>query len=78
MNMMNVCGKMLSKVRLQNIGVHQLMKVKFTIKYLIFRKILKIPCVFQVFPVLYLNSLCFPSLEKLMTKFTVVPVPWLP
>ena len=54
------------------------MKGKFTINYLIFREIRKIACVDPIFPVLYLNSLCFPCLEKLITKFPVFPVPWPP
>ena len=29
------------------------------------------PCVVQMFPVLYFNSLCFPCLEKLITKFPI-------
>ena len=56
MNMMEVCGKMWSEARLEKIGLHQLMKRQFTIKYLIFREIWKIPCVVQIFPVLYQNS----------------------
>ena len=52
----------------KKIGVHQLMKGQFTVKYLIFREI---PCVVQIFPVLFLNSLYFPCLEKLMTEFPV-------
>ena len=64
-----------SKAR-KKFRVHQSMKGKFTTKYLIFREIWKIPCVVQIFPVLYLNSLCFPCLEKLITKFPVFPVPW--
>ena len=54
------------------------MKGQFTIKYLICREIWKIPCVVQIFPVLYLNSLCFPCLEKVITKFSIFPVPWPP
>ena len=77
--MMQVCGKMLSEARLEkNWHTHQLMKWQFTIKYFIFREIWKIPCVVQIFPVLYLNSLCFPCLEKVLTKFPVFPVPWPP
>ena len=64
MNMIKVCRKMPSEVRLEKIGVHQLMKGQFTMKYLIFREIWKIPCVVQIFPVLYLNSLCFPLSGK--------------
>ena len=45
------------------------MNGQFTIKYFIFRIIWKIPCVVQISPVLYLNSLCFPCLEKVITKF---------
>ena len=48
MNMMKVCGNMLSEVRLEKIEVHQLMKGQFTIKYLIFREIGKIPRVVQI------------------------------
>ena len=77
MNMMKVCGRMLSEARLEKIGAYQSTKGQFTIKYFIFREIGKIPCVVQIFPVLYLNSLCFPCLEKLITKFPVFPV-WLP
>ena len=54
------------------------MKEQFTTKYLIFREIWKIFCVVQIFPVLYLNSLCFPCLEKVITRFPVFPVPWPP
>ena len=36
------------------------------------------PCVSKTFPVLQQNSLCFPCLEKLRTKFPVFPVPWPP
>ena len=78
MTMMKVCGKMPIKARLEKIWVHQSMKGKFTIKCLIFREIWKIPCIVQIVPVLYLNSLCFPCLEKLITKFPVFPVPWPP
>ena len=78
MNMIKGCGKMPSKVRLEKNGVHQSMNGQFTIKYLIFREIWKIPCVGQIFPMLYLNSLCFPCLEKLITKFPVFPVLWPP
>ena len=75
MKMMKVCGKMPSKVRLEkNWGFLG----QFTIKYLIFREIWKIPCVFHIFPVLYLNSPCFPCQEKLIIKFPVFPVPWPP
>ena len=54
------------------------MKGEFTIKYFIFREIWKIPYVVKIFPVLDLNSLYFPCLEKLTTKFPVFPVPWPP
>ena len=33
------------------------------------------PCVSKTFPVLQQNSLCFPYLEKVRTKFPVFPVP---
>ena len=36
------------------------------------------PCVSKIFPVLQQNSLCFPCLEKVRTKFPVFPVPWPP
>ena len=36
------------------------------------------PCVSKTFPVLQQNSLCFPCLEKVRTKFPVFPVPWPP
>ena len=36
------------------------------------------PCVSKTFPVLKQNSLCFPCLEKVRTKFPVFPVPWPP
>ena len=36
------------------------------------------PCAIQIFPVLYLNALCFPCLEKFITKFPVFPVLWPP
>ena len=83
MNMMKVCGKMLSKVRLEKIlgtsvderAIYYKI-LNFTIKYLIFRETWKIPYVVKIFPVLYLNSLCFPCLEKLITKFPVFPGPW--
>ena len=32
----------------------------------------------KIFPVLQQNSLCFPCLEKVRTKFPVFPVPWPP
>ena len=76
--MVTVCGKMPSEARLEKIGVHQSMKGQFIIKYLIFRIIWKIPCVVQIFPVFYPNSLCFPCLENLITKFPVFPVAWPP
>ena len=60
----------------KKLGIHQSMKGQFTLKYLIFREIWKTPCVVQIFPVLYLNSLCFPCLEKVITKFPVFPVLW--
>ena len=60
---------------MKKIEVHQSMKGQFTVKYFIFREIWKIPCVVQIFPVLHLNSLCFPCLEKVITKFPVFPVP---
>ena len=36
------------------------------------------PCVSEFFPVSKQNSLCFPCLEKVRTKFPVFPVPWPP
>ena len=36
------------------------------------------PCVSKTFPALQQNSLCFPCLEKVRTKFLVFPVPWPP
>ena len=36
------------------------------------------PCVSKTFPVLQQNSLCFPCLEKVRTKFPFFPVPWPP
>ena len=36
------------------------------------------PCVSKTFPVLQQNSLCFPCLEEVRTKFSVFPVPWPP
>ena len=36
------------------------------------------PCVSKTFPVLQQNSLCFPCLEKVRTKFPVFLVPWPP
>ena len=36
------------------------------------------PCVSKFFPVSEQNSLCFPCLEKVRTKFPVFPVPWPP
>ena len=36
------------------------------------------PCVSKFFPVPEQNSLCFPCLEKVRTKFPVFPVPWPP
>ena len=36
------------------------------------------PCVSKTFSVLQQNSLCFPCLEKVRTKFPVFPVPWPP
>ena len=76
--MLNVCGKMPRKVRLEKNGVHQSMNGQFTFKYFIFREIRKIPSVVQIFLVLYLSSLCFPCLEKVITKFSVFLVPWPP
>ena len=76
--MVKVCGKMPSEARLEKIQVHHSMKGQFTVKYFIFRGIWKIPCVVQIFPLLYLNSLCFPCLEKVITKLPVFPVPWSP
>ena len=35
-------------------------------------------CVCKFFPVSEQNSLCFPCLEKVRTKFPVFPVPWPP
>ena len=32
----------------------------------------------NIFPALQQNSLCFPCLEKVRTKFPVFPVPWPP
>ena len=55
MNMMKVCVKMPSEVRLEKIGVHQSIKGQFTIKYLqgghvlADMKFLCFPCVFPVF-----------------------------
>ena len=62
----------------KKIGVYQSMKGQITLKYFVFREMWKIPCVVQIFPVLSLNSLCFPCLEKMLTKFPVFPVPWPP
>ena len=73
MGMMNICGKMPSEVRLEKIGACLLMKGQLTIKYLIFKEIWKIPCIGKIFLVLYLNFLCFPFLDKLITKFLVYP-----
>ena len=53
---MKVCRKMPHEVRPEKIGVHQLMKGQFTIKYHIFRKIWKIPCVVPKFPVFSLSG----------------------
>ena len=36
------------------------------------------PCVSKFFPVSKQNSLCFPCLENVRTKFPVFPVPWPP
>ena len=36
------------------------------------------PCVSKFFPVSQQNSLCFPNLEKVRTKFPLLPVPWPP
>ena len=83
MNTIKVCGKMPRGARIK-IGVHQLMKGQFTIKYLIFREIWKFPYVVQIVPVLYLNypvfSMsgkidnqipCFPcAVETLMIRFS--------
>ena len=54
--MLKVCGQMPSEARLEKIGVYQSIKGQFTLKYFIFREIWNIPCVVQIFPVLYLNS----------------------
>ena len=54
------------------------MKGQFTIKYLNLREVWEIPCVVKIFPVLHLDSLCFPCLERLITEFPVLPVPWPP
>ena len=67
MGMIKVCRKMLSKMRLEKIGVYQLMKGQCTIKYLIFREIWKIPYIGQIFPVFSLSGKndnqipCFPN-----------------
>ena len=55
-----------SKAR--KVGLHQSMKGQFTIKYLIFRVIWKIP-VLSKFSLCYIQIPCFPCLEKLITKF---------
>ena len=80
--MLKVCEKMPSKVRLEKIGVHQSVNGQFTVKYFIFREIWKIPCVVQIYPVLYLNSLfslsgksdnqipCFPCAVATLTFHT--------
>ena len=74
MNMTKVCGKMPREARLkQNWGIS--VNERAIIKYFIFREIWKLTCVVQNFPVFYLNSLCLPCLEKLITKFPVFPVP---
>ena len=74
MNLMKVCGKMLNEARLEKIGVQVNERVIYY-KYLNFKEVWKIPCVVKNFPVLYLNSPCFPCLEKVMTKFSVFPAP---
>ena len=78
MNMMEVCRKMPSKVRLKKIGLHQSMKGQFTIKYLIFREIWKILCcpnflcVVTKFPVFSLSGKINNQIPP------VFPVPWPP
>ena len=72
MKMVKGCGKMPSKVRLEkNCGTSVDEKA-------IYYKILHFVGKFGKFPVLSLNSLCFPCLEKVITKFPVFPVPWPP
>ena len=66
--MINICGKIPSKTRLEKIGIHQLMKGQFMKKNFIFREIWKIPCVVEIFPVMYLNSLCFPVWKKWLSN----------
>ena len=65
---------MLSKARLKNFEIckekHVFCINKYSQKYF--------PCVSKTFPVLQQNSLCFPCLEKVRTKFPVFPVPWPP
>ena len=82
MNMLKVCGKMLSKVRLEKIGIHQAMKGQFTIKYLIFKEICKIPCVFPKFPVFSLSGKfdnqipCFPCAVATLFMYSAIWVGW--
>ena len=63
-----------SEVRLKKLkicqGKHAFCSDKYSQKYF--------PCVSKIFPVLQQNSLCFPCLEKVRTKFPVFPVPWPP
>ena len=55
-----------SEARLEKVEVHQSMNGQFTIKYFIFKEILKIPCAVPKFPVFSLSGKsdnqipCFP------------------
>ena len=66
--------RILSKGRLKKLKIceekHPFCSDKYSQKYF--------PRVSKMFPVLQQNSLCFPSLEKVRTKFPVYLVPWPP
>ena len=69
--MMKVCGKMLSKVRLEQNWGESVYKRAIYYKISHFYGNLEIPCVVPKSP-------CFPCLEKVITKLPVFPVPWPP
>ena len=52
--------------------------VKRNVLFVLINTVKNIFRVSRTFPVLQQNSLCFPSLEKVRTKFPVFPVPWPP
>ena len=73
---MKACGKMPSEVRLEKNWGTSVDKRAIYYKTLHFLENLENSLCCPNFPVLYLNSLCFPYLEKVITKFPAFPVPW--